>query len=72
MTRTRINELLDHVMSVLKLRKDSALAIEMGVDASLISKFRNERTKLSMRCQIWIHEKTGMSFPQIREYLKGE
>lgn len=66
------NNLLDAIMSILKLKNDLALARKMGVAAPVISKIRHGRLNISAPMLICMHEETGMPVRELRALMRND
>lgn len=63
------NVLLNYLMSVMRYKNDSALALALDVPPALISKARNKRIPMSAGVLLRMHEITGMNIRAMREMM---
>jgi hypothetical protein len=61
--------LLDYLIKSNKLKNDAALAIEMGVKAPIISKYRNKKLKVGAPFILLVHELFDIEIKEIRRML---
>lgn len=65
------NRLLDTAMARLGLRNDAALARQLEVTNTLVSKIRNHRLPVSADVLLRIHEETDLSIRDLKQLLQG-
>ena len=61
-----MNKLLDHLLGILGLKNDAALARVLDCDAPVVSLWRHRRRPLGAVYIIRIHEASGMSVADIK------
>ncbi|NDI85094.1 hypothetical protein [Undibacterium crateris] len=66
------NELLNEVISSLRLRNDAALARLLGVAPPVISKIRSFRLPIGSVIAIRIHEESRFSIKKIKKLMTGQ
>jgi len=64
--------LLDHVISVMRLKNDAALARMLEVAPPVISKVRHYRLPVGSTLILSIHEATGLSIREIKALIPME
>lgn len=66
------HELLDFLRFEYGFSSDRQLGIALGISAPVMSKIRSRTVALSAEVMILIHEKTGMTIADIKEFLKED
>lgn len=69
---TPAHKLLDFLRSEYEFRSDRQLGIALGISAPVMSKIRNRAVAVSAEVMILIHEKTGMTIADIKDFIKED
>lgn len=64
--------LLDFLKTEYELKSDRQLCAALGISPPVLSKIRNRAVSISADVIILIHEKTGMSIADIKEFIKED
>jgi len=65
--KTAVHPLLDHLLRRQGLQKDSALALELGMDPAHVSSIRHGRRPAGDTLILRVHERLGMPVSEIRK-----
>jgi len=63
------NRLLDYLIEHMKLKNDAALARALAIMPPMISKVRSRRAAISPALLVVMHEASGLSLEDLREYM---
>ena len=66
------HKLFDFLKSEYEIKSDRQLGIALGLSAPVMSKIRSKTIVLSADVMILIHEKTGMSIADIKEFINKD
>lgn len=64
------HKLLDACMKLADVKTDKALGDKIGVASTVMSRIRHKKLPVTPTTILAIHEKLGMSVPEIRELIK--
>lgn len=64
------HKLLDACMKLAGVKTDKALGDKIGVASTVMSRIRHKKLPVTPTTILAIHEKLGMSVPEIRELIK--
>ena len=71
-TTENVNALLDAIINRQKLKNDAQLCRLLEIQPPVISKLRHGHLPIGASLLIRIHEETGMSIRELKDYLQRE